>query len=424
MKTTKKNSLEIVRRAEDKLASSKLVRARLWERVPGKERLYLEPTSLEAVREAAGYCSKADLRRMGNAYVEASTLSFHGLTEDDAPRAVKREVQAALAEAEAELEAEAKAAAPLTEDEIFELSEEELAAKAARLQATAAVEAPEAAAVEAPAESFEELEPEAPAEPASEPMVAPEGDPEATELEPLPAPALEALEAPVSTVAHARTAVRAAAFARRAVTSCAESSMRYNNIITHNECSRGGAMNEKKTTTISDELEAAVTRTEAAVAALPEDRPLTREQLAAVVEERCVEALSFEAEARSLPAALRAALMEPGEHEVSLGALAEGLQAAEEATRELRSGSLAAASEQYGQAQRLLECAGLLGCFAWAPRFAGELSRWAALAAGKTACEGLGSELPDQPLYDAERRLLDSGDPVFLSEGWLWPVEA
>ena len=122
-------------------------------------------------------------------------------------------------------------------------------------------------------------------------------------------------------------------------------------------------MNEKKTT-ISDELEAAVTRTQAAVAALPEDRPLTREQIAAVVEERCVEALSFEAEARSLPAALRAAMLEPGEHEVSLGALAEGLEAAEEATRELRSGSLAAASEQYGQAQRLLECAGLLGCFA------------------------------------------------------------
>lgn len=180
----------------------------------------------------------------------------------------------------------------------------------------------------------------------------------------------------------------------------------------------------KKNSAISGELEAAVTRTEAAVAALPEDRPLTREQLAAVVEERCVEALSFEAEARSLPAALRAAMLEPGEHEVSLGALADGLKAAEEATRELRSGSLAAASEEYGQAQRLLECAGLLGCFAWAPRFAGELSRWAALAAGKTACEGKGWELPDQPLYDAERRLLDSGEPVFLSEGWLWPVEA
>lgn len=403
MKTTKKNSLEIVRRAEAKLAGSKLVNARLWERVPGKERLYLEPTSLEAVREAAGYCSKADLRRMGNAYVEASTLSFHGLTEDDAPRAVKREVQAAITVAEAELQAEAKAAAPLTEDELFELSDEELAAKAARLQAATAVEAPEAAAVESPAVSFEQLEPEAPAEPA-------------TMLEPLPAPSLEALEAHAG---YARSAVRTAAFARRTAGRYKNTSTTYNDIMFN----RGGAMNEKKTT-ISDELEAAVTRTEAAVAALPEDRPLTREQMAAVVEERCVEALSFEAEARSLPAALRAALMEPGEHEVSLGALAEGLKAAEEATRELRSGSLAAASEEYGQAQRLLECAGLLGCFAWAPRFAGELSRWAVLAAGKTACEGLGSELPDQPLYDAERRLLDSGAPVFLSEGWLWPVEA
>lgn len=396
MKTTKKNALEIVRRAEAKLASSKLVRARLWERVPGKERLYLEPTSLEAVREAAGCCSKADFRRMSGAYVEASTLSFHGLTEDDAPRAVKREVEAALAEAEAELEAEARAAAPLTEDELFELSDEQLAVKAARLQAATAV-------VEAPAESFEELEPEAPAEPA-------------TMLEPLPAPSLEALEAHAG---YARSAVRTAAFARRTAGRYKNTSTTYNNIMFN----RGGAMNEKKTT-ISPELEAAIARTEAAVAALPEDRPLTREQLASVVEERCVEALSFEAEARSLPAALRAALMEPGEHEVSLGALAEGLQAAEEATRELRSGSLAAASEQYGQAQRLLECAGLLGCFAWAPRFAGELSRWAALAAGKTACEGLGSELPDQPLYDAERRLLDSSQPVFLSEGWLWPVEA
>ena len=419
MKTTKKNALEIVRRAEAKLASSKLVSAHLWERVPGKERLYLEPTSLEAVREAAGYCSKADFRRMSGAYLEASTLSFHGLTEDDAPRALKRVVEAALTEAEAELEAEAKAAAPLTEDELFELSDEQLAVKAAALQAAAAVvEAP----VAAPAESFEELEPEATAEPASEPLEAPEGKPEATEaaateLEPLPAPSLEALEAHAGC---ARPAVPSRGFARRPAGRCAETSLRYDSNIMFN---RGGAMNEKKTT-ISDELEAAVTRTEAAVAALPEDAPLTREQLASVVEERCVEALSFEAEARSLPAALRAALMEPGEHEVSLGALAEGLEAAEEATRELRSGSLAAASEQYGQAQRLLECAGLLGCFAWAPRFAGELSRWAALAAGKTACEGLGSELPDQPLYDAERRLLDSGEPVFLSEGWLWPVEA
>lgn len=236
----KKNSLEIVRRAEAKLTGSKLVNAHLWERVPGKERLYLEPTSLEAVREAAGYCSKADFRRMSGAYLEASTLSFHGLTEDDAPRAVKREVQAALTEAEAELEAEAKAASPLTEDEIFELSEEELAAKAARLQATAAVEAPEAAAVEAPAESFEELEPveaAAPAEPASEPLVATEGKPEAPEaaamLEPLPAPALEALEATVSTEARARTAVRAAAFARRAVPSCTKLASRYNNILLH-----------------------------------------------------------------------------------------------------------------------------------------------------------------------------------------------
>lgn len=417
-----KNSLEIVRRAEAKLASSKLVNARLWERVPGKERLYLEPTSLEAVREAAGYCSKADLRRMSGAYLDANSFEFHGLTEDEAPRAVKREVETALTEAEAELQAEAKAAAPLTEDELFELSAEELAAKAARLQAaTAVVEAPEAAAVEAPAVSFEQLEPEAPAEPASEPLVAPEGK-AAAPLEPLPAPALEALEAPLSTEARAELTVRTAAFARRAAGSCATLQARYNNIITYG---RGGAMNNNENTNaISPELQAAVTRTEAAVAALPEDRPLTREQLASVVEERCVEALSFEAEARSLPAALRAALMEPGEHEVSLGALAEGLQAAEEATRELRSGSLAAASEQYGQAQRLLECAGLLGCFAWAPRFAGELSRWAALAAGKTACEGLGSELPDQPLYDAERKLLESGEPVFLSEGWLWPVEA
>lgn len=404
MKTTQKNSIEVLRRAEAKLASSKLVNARLWERVPGKERLYLEPTSLEAVREAAGYCSKADFRRMSGAYVEASTLSFHGLTEDDAPRAVKREVEAALAEAEAELEAEARAAAPLTEDELFELSDEQLAVKAARLQAaTAVVEAP-AAVEEAPAESFEELEPEAPAEPA-------------TMLEPLPAPSLEALEAHAG---YARSAVRTAAFARRTAGRYKNTSTTYNNIMFN----RGGAMNTEKKSAISEELEAAATRTEAAVAALPEDAPLTREQIAAVVEERCVEALSFEAEARSLPAALRAALMEPGEHEVSLGALAEGLKAAEEATRELRSGSLAAASEQYGQAQRLLECAGLLGCFAWAPRFAGELSRWAALAAGKTACEGLGSELPDQPLYDAERKLLESGEPVFLSEGWLWPVEA
>ena len=179
----------------------------------------------------------------------------------------------------------------------------------------------------------------------------------------------------------------------------------------------------KNTTTISDELQAAVTRTQAAVAAIPEDQPLTRDQLAAVVEARCVEALSFEAEACSLQAALKAAMMEPGDQDTNLEALAEGLQAVEDASSELRSGSLVAASEEYGRAQLRLERAGLHGSFAWAPRFAGELSRWAALAAGKTACEGRGSELPDDPFYDSERQLLDGLGPVFLSEGWLWPVD-
>ena len=176
-------------------------------------------------------------------------------------------------------------------------------------------------------------------------------------------------------------------------------------------------------TIASPELQAAVTRTQAAVAAIPEERPLTREQVAAVVEARCVEALSFEAADCSLPAALRAAMSEPGDQAVNAEALAEGLNAVEAATSELRSGSLAAASEDYGEAQRRLECAGLRGSFAWVPRFAGELSRWAALAAGKTVCEGRASELPDQPFYDGERRLLDGLGPVFLSEGWLWPVD-
>lgn len=181
--------------------------------------------------------------------------------------------------------------------------------------------------------------------------------------------------------------------------------------------------NENKNTAGFAELKAAVKRTQGAVDCSPEDRPLTREQVAAVVEARCVEALSFEAEARSLPAALKAAMMEPGEQAVSLGALAEGLKAVEAASRELCEGSLAAASEEYGSAQRSLECAGLHGAFAWAPRFAGELSRWAALAAGKTACEGRASELPDDAFYESERRLLDGVGPVCLSEGWLWPVE-
>lgn len=182
----KKNSLEIVRRAADKLASSKLVRARLWEREAGKERLYIEPTSQEAVREAAGYCSKADLRRMSGAYVEASTLSFHGLTEDDAPRAVQREVQAAITEAEAELDAESSAAAPITEDDLFELDDEELAVKAAALQAAAA------STVEEATGSFDDLEPETAA------------------LEPLPSLDLEAMEAHA---VCARSAVRTALFA-------------------------------------------------------------------------------------------------------------------------------------------------------------------------------------------------------------------
>lgn len=295
-------NLEILRRAEAKLASSKLVTARLWERVPGKERLYLEPKSQAAIKAAAGYCSKADLRSMKNAYVDATSLELHGLTDYDAPRAVEREVQAALAEASAELEDEAKAADSSA------------------------------------AEDGEKKE------------------------------------------------------------------------------------NEKPDVFLASELENEKVRSEAVVDAIPDGEPLSKEQLASVVEERCVGALSFEAEAASLPAALKAALQEPGEQAVSLEALAEGLKAAEEATEELRSGSLAAASELYGEAQHQLECAGLFGSFAWAPSFACELSRWAAMAAEPTTCEGKAEELPDLPLYESERKLLESGEPLCLREGWLEAV--
>lgn len=296
-------NLEILRRAEAKLATSKLVSARLWERVPGKERLYLEPKSQEAIKKAAGYCSKADLRRMSGAFVDASTLSFHGLTEDQAPLAVEREVQAALAEASAELEDEAKAAADST--------------------------------------------------------------------------------------------------------STAED---------------GDEKSSKPDVFLATELENEQVRSEAVVDAIPEGEPLTAAQLASVVEERCVGALSFEAEAASLPAALKAALQEPGEQAVSLNALADGLKAAEEATEELRSGSLAAASQLYSEAELKLECAGLLGSFAWAPSFAGELSRWAAMAAEPTACEGKASEMPELPLYDSERQLLESGKQLCLRDGMLEAV--
>ena len=305
MQNVVENGVEVLRRAEAKLATSKLVSARLWERVPGKERLYVEPASQEAVKAVAGYCSKADLRSMNNSYVDAS-LEFHGLEEKyDAPRAVKREVQAALDSASAELEVEA----------------------ASELEASAEAQ----------------------------------------------------LEADL-------------------------------------------AAGEKDIFTAT-ELELEESRSEAVVNNLPEGEPLSQEQLASVVEERCVGALSFEAEAGSLPAALMAALEEPDEQAVSKEALAEGLKKAEEATSELRSCSLAAASQLYGEAQRLLERAGLLGSFAWAPGFAGELSRWAALAAGETACEGRAEELPEQPLYEEERKLLESGEPLCLREGWLEALE-
>lgn len=297
-------SVEVLRRAEAKLATSKLVSARLWERVPGKERLYFEPKSQEAIKKAAGYCSKADFMSMKNAYVDTN-FEFNGLEEKyDAQVVVKMEVQAALAEASAELEAEAK-------------------------------------------------------------------DADSTSAE---------------------------------------------------------ASGEKKASSKPDvflatELENEQARSEAVVNNLPEGEPLSQAQLASVVEERCVGALGFEAEAGSLPAALKAALQEPGEQAVSLEALAEGLKAAEEATEELRSGSLSTASEKYGEAQHQLECAGLLGSFSWCPGFAGELSRWAALAAEPTTCEGTADELPDLPLYEPERRLLESGEPLCLREGMLEALE-
>lgn len=298
-------NIEVLRRTEAKLATSKLVSARLWERVPGKERLYIEPTSQEAIKKAAGYCSKADLRRISGAYVDAATLSFHELYGNDAAEAVEREVQAALDEAASELEAEA------------------------------------ASELEASAEAQLEAD-------------------------------LEAGEKDIFT---------------------------------------------------ASELELEEARSEAVVNNLPEGEPLSQDQLAYVVEERCVGALSFEAEAGSLPAALKAAMLEPGEQAVSLEALADGLKAAEEATSELRSGSLSTASEKYGEAQHQLECAGLLGSFSWCPGFAGELSRWAAMAAEPTACEGTAEEMPELPLYEPERRLLESGEPLCLRDGMLEALE-
>lgn len=297
-------NIEVLRRAEAKLVTSKLVSARLWERVPGKERLYLEPKSQEAIKKAAGYCSKADFMSMKNAYVDTN-FEFNGLEEKyDAQVVVKMEVQAALDEAASELEAEAAAADS---------------------------------------------------------------------------------------------------------TSTADD--------------HGEKKDEKPDVFLASELENEVVRSEAVVNNLPEGEPLSQDQLAYVVEERCVGALSFEAEAGSLPAALKAAMLEPGEQAVSLEALAEGLKAAEEATSELRSGSLAAASQLYSEAQHQLECAGLLGSFAWAPAFAGELSRWAAMAAEPTTCEGKAEELPELPLYEPERQLLESGEPLCLREGMLEALE-
>ena len=296
-------NIEVLRRAEAKLASSKLVSVRLWERVPGKERLYLEPKSQEAIKKAAGYCSKADLKRISGAYVDATSLSLHDLDGGDAADAVEREVQAAITAAEAELEAEAAAAADSTAD---------------------------------------------------------------------------------STADHEKKDAKPDVF-------------------------------------LATELEQEEVRSEAVVDAIPEGEPLTREQIASVIEAQCVETLAFEAEANSLSNSIIAALWESDYDDSA--ELRKSLEFAELAEKELSSGSLAAASEAYAEAQRLLEKATLLVTYGWAPAFAGELSRWAAMAAGKAACEGVASELPEQPFYEEERKLLESGKPLCLRDGMLEALE-
>ena len=88
--------------------------AHLWDRVPGKERIYFELKSKEAIEELSGsLCSKRTFEKIESSWLDAERFSLRGGLENGTEArygeisATAKAVLAIVAEAKAEVEAEA-----------------------------------------------------------------------------------------------------------------------------------------------------------------------------------------------------------------------------------------------------------------------------------------------------------------------------
>ena len=340
---------EIAEKVVAKLEAQEwIASAHLWERVPGKERIYFELKSKEAIEELSGsLCSKRTFEKIESSWLDAARFSLRGGLENGAEArygeisATAKAVLAIVAEAKAEVEAEAATA------------EAKAAAK------------PEASLFTEEPASLAEEDSEPAAEPTVDSVFGEEDWSLATE------PAEELPTAPLSVEEEVEQAAWDALW---------------------------------EEPELSD-FELAEGYCEGKLLGYEEGTPLSEEQLAAAVGLRLLASLQAAAstEALSGPIAEAQEGLEPWEAPT----LAFACTAALAGEQAVRSGEAKPAAEFFGRSAELLEEASLRGSFAWLEGFARELAFEAAVAAGEEKVYGEASELPSEAGYGAEREVLE-----------------
>ena len=352
---------EIAEKVVAKLEAQEwIASAHLWERVPGKERIYFELKSKEAIEELSGsLCSKRTFEKIESSWLDAERFSLRGGLENGAEArygeisATAKAVLAIVAEAKAEVEAEAATAE---------------AKAAAKPEASLFTEEPASLAEEnsEPAAEPEKAEqnPEA-AEPTVDSVFGEEDWSLATE------PAEELPTAPLSVEEEVEQAAWDAFWEEPEL----------------------------------NDFELAEGYCEGKLLGYEEGTPLSEEQLAAAVGLRLLASLQAAAstEALSGPIAEAQEGLEPWEAPT----LAFACTAALAGEQAVRSGEAKPAAEFFGRSAELLEEASLRGSFAWLEGFARELAFEAAVAAGEEKVYGEASELPSEAGYGAEREVLE-----------------
>lgn len=332
--------------AQDWVAS-----ANLWARIPGKERIYFELKSKEAVEGLSGFlCSKRTFEKIESSWLDAERFSLRGGLENGVEArygeisATAKAVLAIVAEAKAEVEAEAATAE---------------AKAAAKPEASLFTEEPEELA------SLAEEDSGPAAEPTVDSVFGEEDWGLATE------PAEELPTAPLSVEEEVEQAAWDALWEEPEL----------------------------------NDFELAEGYCEGKLLGYEEGTPLSEEQLAAAVGLRLLASLQAAAstEALSGPIAEAQEGLEPWEAPT----LAFACTAALAGEQAVRSGEAKPAAEFFGRSAELLEEASLRGSFAWLEGFARELAFEAAVAAGEEKVYGEASELPSEAGYGTEREVLE-----------------